>query len=61
MCVFKHNVIIKDVAVINLLFVVNETFNKFIIAGTTQDVKYYYTLNGVLSLFGPYRWSLPVS
>jgi len=30
MCVFKHNVIIKDVAVINLLFVVNETFNKFI-------------------------------
>jgi len=27
---FKHNVIIKAAAVINLLLVVNETFNKFI-------------------------------
>ena len=31
-----------------------------LITGTTQAAMYYYTLNGVLSLFGPYRWSLSV-
>jgi len=38
-----------------------EPLTNSLITGTTQDAMYYYTLIWVLSLFGPYRWSLSVS